>query len=134
MSTQQIALNIFSIILSGVLATLINLWYQKRQQILKAKIGLIEIIFGYRYQLGNWYNGPKEELMRALNKIPIVFANSKDVINAYNELYQVACTSPMNNENLKDNALIKLLKEMCRNVKIGTKWDDSYYKNILTLR
>lgn len=64
--------------------------------------------------------------MRALNRIPIVFAGNKSVMNAYFKFREVLHT---NDKDLRDDALITLVKEMCKDVKINTDWNDSYFKN-----
>lgn len=66
-----------------------------------------------------------EPFFVALNRIPIVFSDDKDVIEAWDRLYESAINYQGSSEQ-KDDALITLLKELCRATGIKcSDWNDS---------
>lgn len=129
---MSVAVTIVSSIISGVLATVITLYINHRSEQIRVKKDLVDDIFGYRYQISNNYNGNKAEINRALNRIPIVFNKHKEVLQAYDKLYECTILETNTKEKVIDDALVTLYKAMCMAAKIEVKeWNDSRIKNVL---
>ena len=132
METEAIMVTLISSIISGVLATAITLYVNYKNEQIKTKRGLVDDIFGYRYQLSEGYTDNKSGINKALNRIPIVFEAEEDVLKAYDKLYDVATMNleaDVRTRKMED-ALITLYKEMCRASGIRVaNWNDSRIKN-----
>lgn len=70
----------------------------------------------------------EEKLYAALNRVPIIFAEDKDVIVAYDKLFE----SSRMGDNVKMNeSLIIFLKVICKSLKINcSDWNDSKVLNV----
>lgn len=137
MSIDVVVITLISAIISGVLATIITVVINHKMEMKKIKRGLVDDIFGYRYQLSAGYrDANKSEITRALNRIPIVFENSEKVLKAYDDLYDAATTSltPEIRHQKMEDKLITLYKEMCKASGIEVaNWNDSRIKNIFNV-
>jgi hypothetical protein len=123
----QITVTIIAALLSGIIATICSNIYYTNQKKLQKKIDLLDDIFGYRYQMSSGYSGATNDIIRAINRIPIVYAKSKEAINAYNEYNQSVIDGTST-----DDKLITLLKKLCSDAKINSDgWNDSYIKNVI---
>lgn len=137
MTLEAIIVTLISSIVSGVLATIITLYVNHRNENIKIRKDLLDDIFGYRYQLSaGRESSDRSGITRVLNRIPIVFADKDDVLNAYDKLYDVATMNlePVMRARKMDDALITLCKEMCKasGIKV-TNWNDSRISNIFSV-
>lgn len=130
-------ITLVSAVISGILATVITLCINYRNEQLKIKRDLVDDIFGYRYQISSGYVGmDKSGINRALNRIPIVFSGNESVLSAYEALHDAATTiaDPVVRNQKMDDVLITLYKEMCKASKIKVdNWNDSRIKSIFTV-
>lgn len=121
---DQIILVICTALISGLLATMITLWWQKKSEIRKEKMDIFRILMSRRYRIVS------EESVSALNAIDIVFYKDKDVRAAYENFQNEADKKPEFNPNINDKHL-KLLEEMAKALNLkDIHWDDikrSYY-------
>lgn len=123
MSGEAIVVTIVSAIISGVLATAITLYVNYKAEQRKMKRDLVDDIFGYRYQISNGYADDKSGILRALNRVPIVFCESNEVLEAYDDLYDAMSGYVI--EEKSNAALIVLYKKMCKEAQIDVKeWGD----------
>lgn len=135
MSTAAIIVTIVSSLLSGALATIVTIHINNKHETLERKRCLVDDIFGYRYQLtGNHQN--RNELEKALNRIPIVFAEHERVLDAFDNLYDAVSTNSTERIAAKiDDLLVTLCKEMCKAAEIKTNdWNDSRFKNVFNIK
>ena len=86
----------------------------------KIKIDTLRNFVSYRYDTKNI------EFMKTINEIFIVFRNSKEVIDTLNKLHEHVSVDQI---NLANDCLVKLFKEMCRDLKININKfaDDSVF-------
>lgn len=110
---------VFSTLLSGLVAAIISIIANVRQQDKKIKLDLASDIFGYRYQMGK-NDCSCAEFLKALNRVPIIFSKNKNVIKAYKEY----------RSDMTDDRLFKLMEEICDAVNIDrSEWDEKTIKN-----
>lgn len=123
---ENIILVITTALISGLLATLITIWWQKRNAIYKSKMKIFETLMSYRYMI------VAEESVHALNSVDVVFYKDTSVRKAYSDFLNEADKKPELNPNIADKHL-KLLEEMAKALKLkDIHWDDikhSYYPN-----
>lgn len=70
-----------------------------------------------------------KELEKALNSIPIIFSDKDEIIEAYNEFYEVR---NQGNSNLATEKLVKLILKICREMGFEDI-EKSTVRKILTL-
>lgn len=126
---NDILLVVITSLISGLLATILTLVYQKLSRIKESKVRVFENLMSYRYALY------LQESVNELNKIDVVFYRDKAVIQAWKEFKVEA--SKVANDNIKPNGLsdkhLKVLEAMAK--AIGFKrinWEDIkdfYYPN-----
>ena len=119
---------IFAALISGLVATVITIWWQEISQKKKEKIKIFEVLMAKRYEISS------EESVEALNKIDVVFYNSDNVRNAWKAFCDAANSSELTltqKPQLIMDKHLKLLEEIAKD--IGYKkiqWDnikDYYY-------
>ena len=126
---NDILLVVITSLISGLLATILTLVYQKLSRIKESKVRVFENLMSYRYALY------LQESVNELNKIDVVFYRDKAVIQAWKEFKVEA--SKVANDDIKPNGLsdkhLKVLEAMAK--AIGFKrinWEDIkdfYYPN-----
>lgn len=126
---ENIALVIITALISGLLATILTIWWQKRAQIFASKMRIFETLMAYRYMISS------EESVKALNSIDIIFYKDKAVRDAYKDFLNEANKRPELNPNIEDKHL-KLLEMISKVLKLEEiHWDDikhTYYPNGLS--
>lgn len=122
----NIILVISTALISGLLATLVTIWWQKRNATYKSKMKIFETLMSYRYMI------VAEESVHALNSIDVIFYKDESVRRAYSDFLNEADKKPELDPNIADKHL-KLLEEMAKVLKLkDIHWDDikhSYYPN-----
>lgn len=120
----EVALVIITALISGLLATIITIWWQHRAQLFARKMRVFETLMAYRYMI------TAEESVKALNSVDIIFYKDKAVRQAYRDFLSEADKKPELNPNIADKHL-KLLEMMSKSLKLGEiYWDDikhTYY-------
>lgn len=121
---ENIVLVVITALISGLLATIVTIWWQHRSELRRKKMDIFETLMSYRYMVSN------QESVNALNSIDIVFYKDKAVREAYTAFLNETGKKPEFNPNIADKHL-KLLEEMskCLGLK-DIHWDDikqSYY-------
>lgn len=113
-------------VISGILATIITLYINHKKELDRQKKELAADIFGYRFLINK--SSGEEKFYAALNRVPIIFAEDKDVIAAYDKLFE----SSRMGDNVKLNeSLIIFLKVICKSLKINcSDWNDSKVLNV----
>lgn len=126
---ENIALVIITALISGLLATLVTIWWQRRAGIFASKMRIFETLMSYRYMISS------EESVKALNSIDIIFYKDKMVRQAYKDFLNEANKRPELNPNIEDKHL-KLLEVMSKSLNLDEiHWDDikhTYYPNGLS--
>lgn len=121
---QSIISLIGTALISGLLATVVTLWWQRRTAILDRKLKAFETLMSYRYMISS------AESVKALNSIDIIFYKDDDVRKAYSDFLNEADKNPEFNPNIGDKHL-KLLEEMAKALRLkDIHWDEikhSYY-------
>lgn len=114
---------IISSILSGILATIITLWWQNRSEKTKVKREIFTTLMAYRFKFAS------AESVKALNCIQAIFYNNKNVLNAWEKFKYAADKNPFVEQDLND-AHIALIEEIAKALKYNNiVWKDikSYY-------
>lgn len=121
---QEIVLVIASALISGLIATVITIYSQKKDRLYDRKMRIFETLMSYRYMIAS------EESVKALNSIDVIFYKDKAVRDAYKEFLNEADKKQELNPNIEDKHL-KLLEVMSQALKLGDiHWDDikhTYY-------
>ncbi|WP_416388042.1 DUF6680 family protein [Emergencia timonensis] len=80
-------------------------------------------MFGYRYQL---LNGKKisDDILYCLNKIPIVFHDNKNAVQAWKDLFNDINKKTEEQNAVKTDSLTILIIEVCRDIGIEIKEDE----------
>ena len=115
---DNIILVIVTALISGLLATLVTIWWQSKTQIRKSKMKIFETLMAYRYMI------VAEPSVHALNSIDVVFYKDENVRRAYTDFLNEAAKRPEMNPNTPDKHL-KLLEEIAKALKLkNIHWDD----------
>src|SRR3989338_9264194 len=116
----QVLTIIISSLLSGIVGVIVSILYHRKYENRKIKIDTLRNFVSYRYDTKNI------EFMKTINEIFIVFRNSKEVIDTLNKLHEHVSVDQI---NLANYCLVKLFKEMCRDLKININKfaDDSVF-------
>ena len=115
---DNIILVIVTALISGLLATLVTIWWQSKTQIRKSKMKIFETLMAYRYMI------VAEPSVHALNSIDVVFYKDENVRRAYTDFLSEAAKRPEMNPNTLDKHL-KLLEEIAKALKLkNIHWDD----------
>lgn len=121
----ETALVVITALSSGLIATLVTIWWQKRSQLKRNKTEIFAILMSKRYEIS------AEESVDALNMIDVVFYKSPDVRTAWKTFIDAtnAPESPTKEQIIRDKHL-RLLEVIAED--IGYKkihWDDikQYY-------
>jgi len=128
---MEIVATILSVLLSGILSTIITIIYQRCSDNAKARRSVFQTAVSYRFSI------PEEENVKSLNSIDVVFHKHDKVRKAWKAYMDEADKIPANESNIRDK-YIRLLEEMaiaCGYKNIG--WEDlkkSYYPNGLQNR
>lgn len=115
---ENVILVIVTALISGLLATLITIWWQNKSRAHIEKMNVFKTLMAYRYRIS------AEESVSALNSIDIVFYKHKTVRKAFADFLSETSKKPEFNPNVEDKHL-KLLEEMSK--ELGLKdihWDD----------
>lgn len=96
---------IISALISGVLATIITLFWQDYSQKRATKNNIFNILMAYRFRLSEY------ESVKALNSIQVVFYKHKNVQQAWKNFKQETDRIPFDDKRIEDT-YIKLLEEV----------------------
>lgn len=107
---ENIILLITTSLISGLIATLVTILWQKRSEAKRSKQAIFETLMSYRYDIAD------EKNVAALNKIDIVFYKNKNVIEAYKEFKLEADNAATNSEKIKSllDKHMKILEEIAK--------------------
>ena len=126
---NDVILVIITALISGLLATIVTIWWQGKSAIRNSKMKIFETLMSYRYRI------IAEPSVHALNSIDVIFYKDKNVRSAYNDFLNETAKRPEMNPNTADKYL-KLLEEIAKVLKLkNIHWDDikhSYYPNGLS--
>lgn len=108
---------IVSSVLSGLLATLITLWVQRRTRKYDSKFKIFETLMSCRY------NFLAEDNIKALNSIDVIFYEDEKVRTAFENFVKEALKTPDMSPDLHGKYL-KLLEEIAIPLKLkNIRWD-----------
>lgn len=130
MTLESAIISLVGAVVSGVLATIITLYINHKNEVMREKKTVVAEIFGYRFLLNK--QGGAKEFYAALNRVPIVFSDEEDVIRAYEELHANSLIKDLNERGKKmDDSLVSLLKALCKATGINCdNWNDSKVLNV----
>ncbi|MBM6930610.1 hypothetical protein H5999_06035 [[Clostridium] spiroforme] len=111
-------------LISGLLATVLTIFWQKKEAVYNRKMKIFETLMSYRYMITS------EESVHALNSIDVIFYKNSNVRKAYSEFLNETEKKPEMNPNIADKHL-RLLEEIAKILKLkDIRWEDikhSYY-------
>ena len=115
---SEIIMLVATALISGLLATLITIWWQGKVAIRNSKMKIFETLMSYRYWI------VAEPSVHALNSIDVIFYKDDNVRRAYNDFLNEAAKRPETNPNTADKHL-KLLEEIAKALNLkNIHWDD----------
>ena len=107
LSGEYIVITVLASLLSGVIGVLISSIYYRRVEQRKIKLDTARRLFGNRRNMRG------AEFTAAMNEIPIVFADSEDVIRATKKFYEAVDAGLFNErQELYYSLLAEIMKEM----------------------
>lgn len=113
-------------LISGLLGSVLTLWWQDKNRIKNKKMQIFETLMAYRYMVFS------QESVNAMNSIDVVFYKDEKVRQAYKDFINETEKKPEANPNIGDKYL-KLLEEIAKVLDYeNIHWDDikrSYYPN-----
>ncbi|MBE5910117.1 DUF6680 family protein [Pseudobutyrivibrio sp.] len=123
-------ISLIGAVISGVLATIITIFINHKNEIMREKKTVVAEIFGYRFLLNRQRDA--EKFYAALNRVPIVFHDDEEVLQAYEELLANSLIKDWNERGKKMNdSLVTLLKALCKATGIKCNdWNDSKVLNV----
>ncbi|MEW6289932.1 MAG: DUF6680 family protein [Thermodesulfobacteriota bacterium] len=129
MTKEQILITVVSSLSSGLLGVLISSWFYARFEKRKMKTETARKLFANRHDM----HGPG--FHEAMNEIMIVFSGNQKVINLIEDLFKTIETPRQARpDKAADEALIKLMKAICKDIGIEYKTlPDSYYLNFFSM-
>ncbi len=118
-----IVLTIITSLLSGLVGVFVSSCFYARLERRRIKMETAKKMFGNRHAISG------NSFQEAMNEVLIVFSDSVEVINAIQEFMKVVETPPAaQSHGAADEALIKLMKAICKNIGVRYKnLPDSYY-------
>ncbi len=121
---NQIIESVFPAIISGILATVVTLFWQNRAKKLEVRKEIFTTLMAYRYRIADC------ESVKALNCVQAVFYDCPKVQTAWKSFLDAADKKPFVEQDLID-AHIQLLEEISKVLKYkNIGWKDikrSYY-------
>ncbi len=113
----NIILVIVTALISGLLATVVTIWWQRKNAVYNSKMEIFKILMSYRYNI------TAEESVKAMNSLNVIFYKSKDVRDAYKNFLDEANKKPDLQPKIEDKHL-KLLEEIAKELKLNIHWDE----------
>jgi len=101
---------LFIALLSGIIGVGVSIFYHRRAERRAVRLQVLCDLFGYKFQL-NLDSNNRKEFNKAINEIPVIFHDSKKVLKAHKELYEILNNKDADN-NEKDNKFILLYKKI----------------------
>lgn len=115
---DSIVLVVVTALISGLLASIVTIWWQHKSELRRKKLDIFETLMSYRYMISH------QESVNALNSVDIVFYKDKSVREAYAAFLNETGKKPEFNPNIADKHL-KLLEEMAKCLGLNDiHWDD----------
>ncbi len=85
------AMNIIAVIVGPIVAVIITLWYQSREEKRNDKYRLFTILMAHRKS-----NPPTFDLVQGLNLIDLVFADHREIVDLWHQYFELLCQDPVN--------------------------------------
>lgn len=105
---------LISSLVSGLLGVGISTWYHQRNEIRRAKLQVLQRLFGNRNDLlGQLFT-------EALNQVFVVYYDSHEVLVALKTFHEVVIGGQKTTD-LANQKLLDLFKAMCKHLKIETE-------------
>ena len=115
------SLIIISSLLSGLIGVIVSNKYYHKNEIRRSKLQVLQQLLGNRHDLKG------QSFTEALNKILVVFYDSKEVLFALKEFYETIISS-QKTKDITDQKLLDLFKAMCIYLEINIEpLTDNYF-------
>lgn len=123
MTYEYILLTIVASLVSGLIGVVVSYIFYSRLERRKIKLDTARKMFGSKHQMHG------KDFQEAVNEVMIVFSDSQEVIDSMENLWKVVSTpQSARGEKAADEAMILLMKSMCKNIGIKyKKLPDAYY-------
>ncbi len=115
---KDVMLVIVTALISGLMATIVTIWWQRKSEERSKKMKVFETLMSYRYNFSD------QASVNALNSIDVIFYKDSAVRRAYADFLSEAGKKPELNPNINDKHL-KLLEVISSS--LGLKdihWDE----------
>jgi hypothetical protein len=122
-TTETVLLTISASLLSGVLGVIISSFFYASLERKKLKRDTARKMFGSKHDISG------DKFLESMNEVLFVFSDSQSVIDVVQHLFGVIETpKEARPSKAADEALIRLMKAMCKDIGIKYKeLPDSYY-------
>ena len=108
---SNIILVIVTALISGLLATVVTIWWQRKNAVYNSKMEIFKTLMSYRYDI------TAEESVKALNSLNVIFYKNANVREAYKDFLDETDKNPDLRPNIADKHL-KLLEEISKTLKL----------------
>ena len=116
--SENVVLVIITALVSGLLATVITIVWQRAFERKRKKLDILETLMAYRYLIS------AQESVNALNSVEVVFHSDPDVRKAYADFLSATSKNPVNGNEV-DEKHLRLLEEISKTVGLKSiRWDD----------
>lgn len=123
---NQTTITIVAALLSGIIATIITLFWQNRAKKIDSRREIFNTLMAYRFEIAN------KESVIALNCVPAIFYDCPKVQDTWRTFLDIASKTPFIPQELTD-AHIQLLEEIAKALRHrNIKWKDikrNYFPN-----
>lgn len=119
MTQEAILIALVSSLLSGLIGVAVSSWFFYRLERHKLKLDLARRLLGHRYSITG------DHFSAAMNEVFVVFADSKDVLQKMERLYETLQTPGKPNA---DGVFTDFLKAVCKNAGLSqATLNDQYF-------
>jgi hypothetical protein len=114
MTTDQVLVTIIAALLSGLIGVVVSFYFYARLERRKMKMDTARKLFGGKY------SQESQAFQEALNEVMLVFADSRDVLRALDDLF-TTIQSQQHGGGIGDDKLVRLMKAICQDLGITYK-------------
>ena len=117
--SEEFGWNILLILASALLSGLLGVWISNRSyrfnEIRRLKLKVFQQLMANRFSKSN------QRFVEAINQLPIVFYESKEVLSAFKTYYEFCLSQAPKDVTVENQKLLDLFKAMSKHLKIDTE-------------
>ena len=119
MAVSEVILTVLPILVSALLSGLLGVWVSNRSyrlnEIRRIKLKVFQQLMANRFSKSN------QGFVEAINQIPIVYYESKEVLSAFKVYYEFCLSQTPKDVTVENQKLLDLFKAISKHLKIDTE-------------